>query len=138
MDLKQLEQAIELLKLINTTSDNNTTPQKTQNEELNKKCAFIGKKVLIRAHLKGVQVGVVQGIDDCGFMTLSPARKLWRWQSKKSIALESVAKFGITEGTRATAINDNDGLRCDDICGIIELSDEIYQEIMGWPVSEQD
>lgn len=107
---------------------------KDKNQSLAK---FIGKKVLIRAHRKGVQVGIVESTDS-EFIYLSPSRKLWRWQAKKGIALESLIKYGITEGTRATGIVEDDALRLDDICGITSLENDIYSQVMEWPVSEQE
>ena len=128
----------ELQKKIEEKKENIMKEQVKNNEPLGKVLApFIGKKVLIRANRKGCQVGIVANTD-VQFIYLYPSRKLWRWWSKESIALESLAFYGIKEGTRATAICDEDALRLDDICGITTISDAIYNEIMEWPVSEQD
>jgi hypothetical protein len=98
---------------------------------------FINKKVLIRAHRNGVQVGIVVSIDK-EFINLSPSRKLWRWKCAEGIALESLAENGISEGTKATKICNHTALRKDDICGIITLTNEIYSQIMDWPSAKQE
>lgn len=63
---------------------------------------------------------------------------MWRWWAKESIALESVIAFGVREGTRATPIINDLAIRLDDICGIATIEDDIFDQIMNWPVSEQD
>ena len=134
----------ELISALNTMVDT-LRSQRVDNEEVVRVgeadqtalSPFIGLPVLIRANLKGCQVGVLDQTD-AEFLYLSPSRKLWRWQAAKGIALESVAVHGIAQGTRATAICENDALRLDDVCGITVLNSDIYNQIMEWPTSEQD
>jgi len=99
---------------------------------------FIGKSVLIRAHLMGVQIGVVTGVDD-KFIRLTKSRKLWRWEAKQSIALESLAAHGAVEsGTKATAIVNFVAVPISDICGIIELSGAVFANLLNLPEHEQE
>lgn len=129
MNLTDLIKAVEVLKTLSVSEE--TKPTNIT------EYSFIGKQVLIRAHLYGVQVGTVESVDG-EFLKLKDSRKLWRWQAKKGIALDSLAISGITDGTKATSIAPIVHIRLDDCCGIIELGDDIYKQIMEWPVAEQE
>ena len=129
MNIEKLKEAIELMKLLGDDGeavDTVITPT-----------SFIGKKVLIRAHLMGVQIGVVESISD-GLINLKQSRKFWRWQCRQGIALESFAVYGPSDGTRATAIVSDVSLQMSDCVGIISLTDAIFEDLNNWPTSEQD
>ena len=98
---------------------------------------FIGHYVLIRAHRKGTQVGILKSTDN-EFLYLQPSRKLWRWWCGEGVALESLAVHGIKEGTKATAICQNDAMRLDDVCGITVISKKVYDQVMDWHTADQD
>ena len=94
---------------------------------------YIGKKVLFRCHLNGVQVGILKDTDR-EFAYLFPSRKLWSWQCLKGIALESLCVYGPDSNSsdmKATAIVESSSVRLDDICGSFPLSDEVYKSIMN-------
>ena len=115
------------------------TAEEPQNKkEAKSEVDFIGRSVLIRAHRMGVQIGIVDSVSD-QFIKLLNSRKMWRWECDGSIALESFVKNGArAEGTRPTEIVESVIIRCDDVCGIIELTDERYREFMSLPASEQN
>lgn len=99
---------------------------------------FIGKYVLVRHNLMGVNVGYLKNYDNNNIL-LSESRKLWRWQAKDSIALESVAKKGITTGTKATHEVKSVIIPLQELCGIIIIDDIcIINEIKRFPVAEQN
>lgn len=99
---------------------------------------FIGKNVLIRAYMMGVQVGTVKSVKG-DFLELINTRKLWAWCPKKGIALESLVENGVDiNRTRATAITHSVFIQKNDCVGIITLNQPIYEEIMGLLESEQD
>lgn len=130
----QIDDLIKLLNLFRENKTNNI-PDQTSNNDFKD---FIGKYVLIRAHRSGVNVGYFHR-NETETITLTQTRKLWRWQAKEGIALESVAKKGIKEGTRATQTVDFISIRKDDICGIITVDDsDVIEEIKSYPVSEQN
>ena len=124
-----------LIKLVEMLV-NQEQPQKEQpqQEQAFKK----GELVLVRAHLMGVQVGTVSSHVIGGKLTFSESRKLWRWEAKEGIALESLAFYGAKpSGTKATA-KTGDLLKNDDDCvGIIRISKDIYDQIMDLKVEEQ-
>lgn len=131
-----MEISINDLKELITLNCNNSTPNeiaRATDEQPFKE----GDKVLVRAHLNGVQVGIVDSHVIGGKLNFSTSRKLWRWAPKKGIALESLAASGPDPSrTRATypkeiSINDSDCV------GIMTLNDTIYEEIMALEVSEQ-
>ena len=45
---------------------------------------------------------------------------------------------GIKEGTKATAICQNDAMRLDDVCGITVISKKVYDQVMDWHTADQD
>jgi hypothetical protein len=127
----------DLLKLLTLLKGSDVHPQ-----EIEKKKSvfeqFLGKYVLVRHHKMGVNVGTLTSYDDTHFI-LSESRKLWRWQAKNSIALESVAKEGVKEGTRATHTVASVIIPHKELCGIITVDDDTIQnEIKSYPVTEQD
>ena len=98
---------------------------------------FVGKRVLIRAHQKGVNVGIIDSVDS-EYIYLRNSRKFWRWHAKEGVALESVVKFGIKDDTRATGVVAEDAIRHDDTCGVMVVdSDSVWDQFYSWPVSEQ-
>ena len=99
---------------------------------------FIGKHVLVRHHMMGVNFGIFDAYDELGF-TLKNSRKLWRWRAKEGVALESVAWFGVKDGTVMTAANESIFIPMNDLCGIMEISNlDVINELKSYPVSKQD
>jgi len=97
-----------------------------------------GSMVLVRAHLMGVQVGIVDSHKIGGKLIFSECRKLWRWAPKKGLALESLAVNGADESrTRATEIKQNVSINDTDCVGIMPLDTSVYNQIMGLEVSKQ-
>ena len=125
-----LEQIKEIMKMVNITLNKEDCRGKQLQE-------FIGSNALLRCDRLGVQVGTVKEITE-DFMVLLNARKLWEWQCKESVSLESLCINGADEKTRATKIVEITLLRLDDICGLFVLKDKIYSQIMSLESSEQD
>lgn len=65
---------------------------------------LIGQKVIVRAYRAGVLFGTLAAIDGQN-VKLTSARRLWYWQvaGKKGIALEDVAKHGVSKESKITA-----------------------------------
>ena len=99
---------------------------------------FLGKPVLIRHHKMGVNTGILLSHDSENFY-LKNSRKVWRWAPKKSIALESLAVNGPDPSrTRATAIALSVAIpKNEHFCGMILLSDNVFDEIQSLVESEQ-
>lgn len=131
MDLNKLVDTLEVLKTLGVATTNSEPKPVSAYER------FMGKYVLVRHDLHGVNVGYLAGYD-AKFMVLDKSRKLWRWHCKESIALESVAKMGIKVGTRASHTVDNVIIPFERLCGVILVDEKIIDEIKNWKVSEQD
>ena len=56
--------------------------------------AHVGEKVIIRTYSAGAWFGLLSEKSGSEVI-LNNARRLWRWQSKKSISLSAVAIYGI-------------------------------------------
>jgi hypothetical protein len=99
---------------------------------------LVGKCVLIRHHKFGVNAGIVESEDSEAY-TLKQSRKLWRWAPVSGIALESLAEHGPDpERTKATAVCNNIVIPKNAYwCGTIELSSDIYREIIALKEAEQ-
>ena len=129
MDLDKLTSFLELFKKL----DQKEKPSNNSNLE-----PFIGKYVLVRHFTHGVNVGYFKSYDNMT-LTLNESRKLWRWQAKTSIALESVAFDGVKEGTRATHTVNAVIIPFNNLCGIITIDkDDVINQIKNYPVTEQD
>ena len=113
--------------------------QDKQVEQVEQEQAFQhGDLVLVRAHLMGVQVGTVKSHVIGGKLAFSESRKLWRWKAKKGIALDSLAVYGAEPtGTKATANTAELSINDSDCIGIIRISRDIYDQIMGLDTEEQ-
>lgn len=129
----QLDDLLKLLTLLKGSEAQTEEPKKKSVFE-----QFLGEYVLVRHHKMGVNVGTLTSYDDTHFV-LSDSRKLWRWQAKNSIALESVAKEGVKEGTRATHTVSSVIIPYEELCGVMTVDNEhIVQEIKNYKVTEQD
>lgn len=127
----------DLLKLLTLLKKSDTETQKAEKKESVFEL-FVGKYVLVRHHKMGVNVGTLTSYDDTHFI-LSESRKLWRWQAKDSIALESVAKEGVAEGTRATHTVSSIIIPYKELCGIISVDNQsIVSQIKNYKVTEQN
>ena len=112
--------------------------QKPQQSEQSEQAFQQGDLVLVRAHLMGVQVGKVKSHVIGGKLSFSASRKLWRWKAKNGIALESLAIYGAEpSGTKATEITGDIAINDSDCIGIIRISRDIYDQIMGLATEEQ-
>jgi len=65
--------------------------------------SLIGEKVIVRAYRAGVLYGELVSVAG-ETVTLKNARRLWYWQvkDKKGIALEDVANYGVSNGSKIT------------------------------------
>ena len=87
MDINDLTigQAREISNFIGAGSQQNTATGLSR---------MIGKKVIVRTYSAGVWFGVL--VEKSGSeVILESARRMWRWQTKESISLSSVAIHGI-------------------------------------------
>lgn len=125
---------IKVLEML-VSQDQAEQPQQPQQAEQ----AFQeGDLVLVRAHLMGVQVGTVKSHVIGGKLAFTESRKLWRWQAKEGIALESLAMYGAEPtGTKATAKTGVILINDEDCVGIIKIQKDIYDQIMDLEVEEQ-
>ena len=64
---------------------------------------MIGKKVIIRTYSAGVWFGLLEQKSG-NEVILRNARRMWRWQTKQSISLSSVAVYGIDEPNSKIAV----------------------------------
>ena len=98
---------------------------------------FVGKPVLVRHNLNGVNCGVLVAPAEEGFY-LNSGRKFWRWQADKGVSLESFAKAPRSDGTRASHVQQSVFIPSEGLCGIILLSDAEFTKMLEIEVSEQD
>lgn len=86
-----LTKLIEAVSLLQTLTGGAVKPTETLTHS-----AFIGKKCIVRTYSEGVIFGeIVEAKPD--FVRIKNARKLWRWQAKKGVSLESVSVYGIDQ-----------------------------------------
>ena len=57
---------------------------------------WIGNHVIVRTYTAGVWFGILDQKQNSEVI-LTSARRMWRWQTKKSVSLSSVALHGIDE-----------------------------------------
>jgi hypothetical protein len=117
MDLQKLT---EFLNLFSSLSNSQSQP-KTQNNPLD---ALIGKPVLTRHNLEGVDFGYFTSYNDIGFV-LTDSRKLWRWAGKESISLLAVCEKGLDESrTKATPTVKSTFITFNQLSSIKELTND--------------
>ena len=93
MDIQKLT---EFLNIFSSFSQSETKKTNTLFDDL------IGKPILTRHNLEGVDFGYFDSSNDIGFV-LTDSRKLWRWAAKESISLLAVCEKGLDESrTKAT------------------------------------
>lgn len=80
---------IKQIKEISSLFSNN----QSQSTGLN---TMIGQKVIVRTYSAGVWFGTLQQKDGKEVI-LTSARRMWKWWTKESISLSSVAIFGINQ-----------------------------------------
>ena len=91
------------------------------------------KPTLVRTSQAGVFVGLLAAHTQHGAVLLN-SRRLWSWSTKRGISLTCLAQFGIQEsGSRVTAPAPHQWLRPIEV---IQLSDEIFTQIMTLPIAE--
>lgn len=103
---------------------------------------FVGKKVLIRHHLMGVNFGTVKSIDDKNII-LEKSRKLWRWSIENvGVAVEDVAVRGLHSDATKSKVSDTVEVLLipnnEHLCGIYLATDKAIQSIETAPVAHQD
>lgn len=95
---------------------------------------MIGEYVIVRCHDAGVHAGTL--IDYEGrTVSLSHARRLWRWQCSRGISLSAVATHGLDHSKSRVA--DEITVVLADACEIIATSEEGKRSIQSAPVAEQ-
>lgn len=83
---------------------------------------LIGKPVLTRHNLEGVDFGYFDSYNDIGFV-LTDSRKLWRWGAKESISLLAICEKGLDASrTKATPTVKNVFIPFNQLCSIKELT----------------
>ena len=133
MQLEQLEQLINLIKIFN---GDNAPKAGTE------KFSWLGKPVIVRHHMMGVNYGIVVEKDDKKII-LRNSRKLWRWALKDTgVSLEDVAHKGLdpdTTRSKVSSLADYVEMPIDQhFCGIIMVSPEAEKTIISAPVAHQD
>lgn len=98
---------------------------------------FVGKPVLIRHNLHGVNCGVLANPHRDGFY-LDGGRKFWRWQAENGVSLESFSSSPRVVGTRASHIKESVCIPTNGLCGIILLSQEVFEFMLSLETSHQD
>lgn len=103
---------------------------------------FVGKKVLIRHHLMGVNFGTVKSINDKNIV-LEKSRKLWRWCIENvGVALEDVATKGLHSDTTKSKISDFVDVvlipHNENLCGVYLASETAIKSIESAPVAHQN
>lgn len=113
MDLQKLTEFLNLLSSFSQTEN------KKQNKVFD---VLIGKPVLTRHNLEGVDFGYFDSYNDVGFV-LKNSRKLWRWAGKQSISLLAICENGLDESrTKATPTVKSAFIPFNQLCSIKELS----------------
>lgn len=121
-----IRQAKQLVAMIGGNAPESATAQKK---------LLIGEYVIVRCRDAGVHAGVL--IDYEGrTVSLSHARRLWRWHAVKGISLSDVAETGlIYEKSRINATVSVQTVM--DACEIIAVSEEGRRSIQSAPVTEK-
>lgn len=94
---------------------------------------YLGKKVIVRANVAGVHVGIVTAIDDTR-VVLKDARRLWRWYAtEKSGSLSHIAAHGLPKANHqigavipSVLIVNPPGLE------VAEMTDKAYKDVMEY------
>ena len=122
-----------ILKLIDIILS--SEQKKDIDENVNDKLDLTGAYVLVRTYSAGIWAGNLAKKEK-NEVCLTSARRLWRWQCKKSISLSGVAKYGIDydESKIAPALD----LVWVEATEIILLKSEIENNIKGAPTAKQD
>ena len=129
-----LEKLTEFLNIFKNLSNLQQQP-KTENKIFD---ALIGKPVLTRHNLEGVDFGCFDSYNDVGFV-LTDSRKLWRWAGKKSISLFAVCENGVDENrTKATPTVKKTFITFNQLCSIKELTNlSVVNQIKSLKDEEQ-
>lgn len=103
---------------------------------------FVGKKVLIRHHLMGVNFGTVKSINDKN-ITLEKSRKLWRWSIEGvGVTVEDVATRGLHSDTTKSKVSDFVDVvlipNNEHLCGVYLVTDIAIKSIESAPVAHQN
>lgn len=116
MELQKLIEVTDFLKKLSNPQ------QPTQQTQKNPFDDLIGKYVLIRHNLEGVNCGYFSSHNEVGFF-LTKSRKLWRWFAKESISLFALCEKGVDESkTKATPIVEKEFIPFNGLCSIKEVT----------------
>lgn len=128
LTLGQIKELQQMLGLGNSSVQQ--LEQKTQYDK------FVGKFVLVRHNLHGVNCGILTNPTKEGFY-LENGRKFWKWQANTGVALESFACDPRENGTKATHVSKCQMIPTEGLCGIILVSDQVREKLMSFHVCEQ-
>lgn len=100
---------------------------------------FVGKYVIVRGFYCGCWAGTVEAIrfvDHRGEVVLSQARRLFFWQSAKSITLSGIAKYGISTDEEINKVAPAVERVLLEACEVILATDEARRSIVAAPEAE--
>ena len=126
-------------QILSNTENKTPEPQEKSQSQYD---AFIGKYVIVRHRMMGVNFGKVVAFDDNN-ITLTESRKLWKWNIKDvGVCLEDVAISGLNPDTSKSKVSstvtlviipNNQNLSC-----LIEVSEQAKNSIINAPIAHQN